>query len=91
MESTEIQYVSDERGNAVAVVVPIELWRAIASERETVYFLSTVLLLRKPARRLEFDTATLEALAWWDDPDFINSFTSSMQARRLFPVASLRS
>lgn len=39
MESTAIQYVSDEQGNAVAVIVPIELWREIASERETAYLL----------------------------------------------------
>jgi hypothetical protein len=32
MESIAIQYVSDEQGNAVAVIVPIELWREIASE-----------------------------------------------------------
>jgi hypothetical protein len=41
MESTEIQYVSDEQGNAVAVIVPIALWRAIASERETAYLLGS--------------------------------------------------
>jgi antitoxin YefM len=35
MESTAIQYVSDEQGNAVAVIVSIVLWREIASERET--------------------------------------------------------
>ena len=39
VESTAIQYVSDEQGNAVAVIVPIELWREIASERETAYLL----------------------------------------------------
>ena len=39
MESTAIQYVSDEQGHAVAVIVPIALWREIASERETAYLL----------------------------------------------------
>ena len=29
----QIQYVSDESGQPVSVLVPIELWREIASER----------------------------------------------------------
>ena len=33
----EIQYVSDEGGNPVGVIVPIELWREIESEKETAY------------------------------------------------------
>jgi hypothetical protein len=36
-----VQYVSDASGNAVAVLVPIELWREIESERETAYLLKT--------------------------------------------------
>jgi len=36
-----VQYVSDESGNAVAVIVPIELWREIESERETAYLLKS--------------------------------------------------
>ena len=41
MSLTEIQYVSDSDGKEVAVIVPIELWRAIASERETAYLLKS--------------------------------------------------
>lgn len=37
---TEVQYVSDAEGKAVSVIVPIELWQEIASERETAYLLS---------------------------------------------------
>ena len=37
----EIQYVSDESGNTVAAIVPIELWREIESERETAYLLKS--------------------------------------------------
>lgn len=37
----EIQYVSDESGNPTAVLVPIDLWREIASERETAYLLQS--------------------------------------------------
>ena len=36
-----VQYVSDESGNAAAVIVPIELWREIESERETAYLLNS--------------------------------------------------
>jgi hypothetical protein len=34
-----VQYVHDADGNAVSVIVPIDLWREIASERETAYLL----------------------------------------------------
>ena len=34
-----VQYVSDEEGKPVGVFVPIDLWREIASERETAYLL----------------------------------------------------
>jgi len=39
--STEIQVVSNEAGEPTAVIVPIELWREIASERETAYLLKS--------------------------------------------------
>jgi len=41
----DVQYVSDAAGRAVSVIVPIKLWREIASERETDY------LLKSPAMR----------------------------------------
>ena len=50
-----IQYVSDDQGNAVAVIVPIELWREIESERETAYLLKSD-AMRK--RLLEAKTRT---------------------------------
>jgi PHD/YefM family antitoxin component YafN of YafNO toxin-antitoxin module len=37
----EIQYVSDAEGKPVGVLVPIDLWREIASERETAYLLKS--------------------------------------------------
>lgn len=37
MNPANIQYVSDEEGQTVAVIVPIDLWREIESERETAY------------------------------------------------------
>ena len=38
---TEIQYISDESGEPTAVIVPIELWREIESEKETAYLLKS--------------------------------------------------
>lgn len=43
----EIQYVSDESGNATAVIVPIELWREIESEKETAYLLESENMKRR--------------------------------------------
>ncbi|MGI8978832.1 MAG: hypothetical protein ACR2FY_06375 [Pirellulaceae bacterium] len=39
--TTSVQYVSDASGNAVSVIVPIDLWREIESERETAYLLKS--------------------------------------------------
>ncbi len=39
MGRANIQYVSDEKGNPTSVIVPIELWREIESEKETAYLL----------------------------------------------------
>jgi PHD/YefM family antitoxin component YafN of YafNO toxin-antitoxin module len=43
----EIQYVSDERGTPTAVIVPIELWREIESEKETAYLLKSENMKRR--------------------------------------------
>ncbi|MBI2435808.1 MAG: prevent-host-death protein [Candidatus Hydrogenedentes bacterium] len=40
-EPAEIQYVSNAEGEPVAVVIPIELWHEIESERETAYLLKS--------------------------------------------------
>ena len=40
-DTLNIQYVSDEEGRATAVLVPIGLWREIASERETAHLLKS--------------------------------------------------
>jgi hypothetical protein len=39
--ATGIQYVSDQEGKPIGVIVPIELWREIESERETAYLLKS--------------------------------------------------
>ncbi len=36
-----VQYISDADGKRVGVIVPIELWREIESERETAYLLKS--------------------------------------------------
>ncbi len=41
MSQAEIKYVSDEKGQTIEVIVPIELWREIESERETAYLLQS--------------------------------------------------
>lgn len=41
MATTEIQIVSNEAGEPTAVIVPIDLWREISSERETAYLLQS--------------------------------------------------
>jgi hypothetical protein len=47
MADAEIQYVTDESGEATAVIVPISLWREIESERETRYMLKSVTMKRR--------------------------------------------
>jgi hypothetical protein len=41
MNQLNIQYLSDESGETVAAVVPIDLWHEIESERETSYLLQS--------------------------------------------------
>ncbi len=43
----EVQYVSNESGRATAVLVPIELWREIESERETAYLLKSPTMAKR--------------------------------------------
>lgn len=41
MSKAAIRYISDEKGNLTDIVVPVELWREIESERETAYLLKS--------------------------------------------------
>lgn len=45
--AVQLQYVSDEQGNAVGVIVPIELWREIESELETAYLLKSATMKKR--------------------------------------------
>ncbi len=48
MNSTDIQYVSDKQGQTIAVIVPIDVWNDIQSEKETAYLMAS----SKNAQRL---------------------------------------
>ena len=41
MSDPEIQLVSNEAGEPTAVIVPIEVWREMVSERETAHLLNS--------------------------------------------------
>jgi len=41
MATSEIQFVTNGKGEETAVLVPIEIWRDIEAERETSYLLSS--------------------------------------------------
>jgi PHD/YefM family antitoxin component YafN of YafNO toxin-antitoxin module len=47
MNQTGLQYVTDETGTTVSVIVPIELWREIESERETAYLLRSEVMKKR--------------------------------------------
>jgi hypothetical protein len=47
MAEADIQYVSNASGEQTAVIVPISLWRVIASERETAGLLKSESMRRR--------------------------------------------
>ena len=47
MAENELQYISDASGKEISVVVPIELWHEIQSERETAYLLKSENMKRR--------------------------------------------
>ena len=47
MPDTDIRIVSNEAGEPTAVIIPIELWREIASERETAHLLKSETMKRR--------------------------------------------
>ena len=63
MPDTDIQIVSNVDGEPTAVIIPIELWREIASERETAYLLkSETMKQRLLAAAQRRDGLSLEAV-----------------------------
>jgi PHD/YefM family antitoxin component YafN of YafNO toxin-antitoxin module len=47
IEREPLQYISDEKGNIEGVIVPIEVWREILSERETAYLLDSAAMKQR--------------------------------------------
>ena len=45
--SSDVRYIFDSDGNSVGVIVPIELWQEIESERETAYLLKSEAMKRR--------------------------------------------
>jgi len=60
---SNIQFVSNENGEPTAVLVPIEMWREIESERETAYLLKSAPMKRRLIEASERrDGVSLEAV-----------------------------
>jgi len=47
MNSTQIQYISNENGKPTAVIVPIDLWQQILAEQETAYLLKSATMKQR--------------------------------------------
>lgn len=47
MAANDVQYITDADGHDVGVIVPIDLWREIASERETAYLLNNPVMKKR--------------------------------------------
>ncbi len=43
----QIQYISDEQQHVTGVIVPIELWRELQSEKETAYLLKSTAMKQR--------------------------------------------
>ena len=45
--TSQIQYVSDSDGKPVSVIIPIELWQELQSDKETAYLLGSVAMRKR--------------------------------------------
>jgi hypothetical protein len=43
----QIQYISDEQNNVTGVIVPIDLWQELQSEKETAYLLKSKIMKKR--------------------------------------------
>ena len=56
-----VQYISDENNNVTGVIVPIDLWHELQSEKETAYLLESeamkerLLVARKRKQGMPFE------------------------------------
>jgi len=53
VSEADIQIVSNQAGEPTAVIVPIALWKEIASERETAYLLKSATMRQRLLAALE--------------------------------------
>jgi antitoxin YefM len=53
VSEADIQLLTDEAGQPTAVIVPIALWKEIASERETAYLLKSETMRQRLLTALE--------------------------------------
>ena len=53
MIEPQVQYISDEKGNVQSVIIPIELWRDLLSERETAYLLNSEAMKRRLLKAIQ--------------------------------------
>jgi len=44
---SRIQYISDEQNNITGVIVPIDLWKQLESEKETAYLLKSAAMKKR--------------------------------------------
>lgn len=44
---TDIQYISDANGKQIGVIVPIEIWNEIESEKETAYLTKSATMKKR--------------------------------------------
>ena len=47
MTDADVQYISDERGELTGVIIPIELWQEIVSEREAHHLLKNAAMKKR--------------------------------------------
>ena len=63
---SQVQYISDDQNNITGVIVPIDLWHELQSEKETAYLLESetmkerLLQARKRDQGIPFDEACEE-------------------------------
>ena len=67
---TDIQYISDAKGNPVGVIVPIEIWHEIESEKETAYLTKSETIKQRLLEAKQRTTGisleeTIEKLGVW--------------------------
>lgn len=65
----EVQYISDEKGHVLGVIVPIRLWREMLSERKEVFKLDNEAMQRVRIENVEVEDdppASEDTPALWD-------------------------